>query len=151
RGVDHLINVWGADHHGYVPRMMAAIQALGYPADKLTVNIIQLVNLFENWEKVRMSKRTGRAVALRELMDDVGIDSVRYFFVMRSNDSPLDFNLDLARSESNENPVYYVQYAHARICSMLRNATEKGFTSDQDFDAALLTTEKEMDLLKQLA
>src|SRR5699024_2043199 len=93
----------------------------------------------------------GRAVALRELMDDVGKDAVRYFFVMRSNDSPLDFNLDLARSESNENPVYYVQYAHARICSMLRNATEKGFTSDQDFDAALLTTEKEMDLLKQLA
>src|SRR5699024_6459048 len=151
RGFDHLINVWGADHHGYVPRMMAAIQALGYPADKLTVNIIQLVNLFENGEKVRMSKQTGRAVALRELMDDVGKDAVRYFFVMRSNDSPLDFNLDLARSESNENPVYYVQYAHARICSMLRNAASKGFALEQDFDASLLTTEKEVDLLKQLA
>lgn len=150
RGFDHLINVWGADHHGYVPRMQAAIQALGYPADKLTVSIIQLVNLFENGEKVRMSKRTGKAVALRELMDDVGKDAVRYFFVMRSNDSPLDFNLDLARSESNENPVYYVQYAHARICSMLRNAAQKGFTDVSDFDATLLTAEKEVDLLKQL-
>lgn len=150
RGFDHLINVWGADHHGYVPRMKAAIQALGYPANKLSVNIIQLVNLFENGEKVRMSKRTGRAVALRELMDDVGKDAVRYFFVMRSNDSPLDFNLDLARSESNENPVYYIQYAHARICSMLRNAKDKGFTDVSEFDASLLTTEKEVDLLKHL-
>src|SRR5699024_8407908 len=96
RGFDKLINVWGADHHGYVPRMKAAIQALGYPADKLHVSIIQLVNLFEKGEKIRMSKRTGKAVALRELMEDVGKDAVRYFFVMRSNDTQLDFNLDLA-------------------------------------------------------
>lgn len=151
RGFDKIINIWGADHHGYVNRMSAAIQALGYPAEKLGVNIIQLVNLFENGEKVRMSKRTGKAVALRELMDDVGTDAVRYFFTMRSNDSQLDFDIDLARSKSNENPVFYVQYAHARICTMLVQAEEKGFKVEREFDASLLTTDKEVDLLKSLA
>src|SRR5699024_3976266 len=111
--------------------MRAAILALGYASDKFEVQIIQMVNLFENGEKLRMSKRTGKAVALRELMSDVGIDAVRYFFVTRSNDSQLDFDLDLARSQSNENPVYYVQYAHARICTMLKQAANNGFSFEQ--------------------
>ena len=150
RGYDKIINVWGSDHHGYIARMKAAIQALGYPADKLDVKIIQMVNLFEGGEKVRMSKRTGKAVSLRELMDEVGIDATRYFFVARSNDTQLDFDMDLARSESNENPVYYVQYAHARICTMLEQAKSKGFDVDAAYDDALLTAEKEQDLLKKL-
>ncbi|WP_077298079.1 arginine--tRNA ligase [Virgibacillus pantothenticus] len=151
RGFNQIINVWGADHHGYIPRMRAAIQALGYPVEKFAVKIIQMVNLFENGEKVRMSKRTGKAVALRELMEEVGVDAVRYYFVMRSNDSQLDFDMDLARSESNDNPVFYVQYAHARICTMLKQAEAKGFSVDSKADVSLLTTEKESDLLKKLA
>lgn len=150
RGFDKIINVWGSDHHGYVARMQAAIQALGYPAGKLDVKIIQMVNLFEGGEKVRMSKRTGKAVSLRELMEEVGVDAARYFFVARSNDTQLDFDMDLARSESNENPVYYVQYAHARICTMLEQAKSKGFDVEAEFDDALLTSEKEQDLMKKI-
>src|SRR5699024_3197985 len=112
--------------------------------------IIQMVNLFENGERLRMSKRTGKAVALRELMNDVGIDAVRYFFVTRSNDSQLDFDMDLARSDSNENTVYYVQYAHARISTMLKQAESKGFNVETAIDQTLLTVEKEVDLLKKL-
>ncbi|SHG67946.1 arginine--tRNA ligase [Ornithinibacillus halophilus] len=150
RGFDKLINVWGADHHGYIPRMKAAIEALGYAKDKLEVKIIQIVNLFEEGEKLRMSKRKGNAVSLRELMDEVGVDAVRYFFVARSNDSQLDFDVELARSESNDNPVFYVQYAHARICTMLKQAENKGIEVKQTFDQSLLTSEKELDLLKKL-
>lgn len=150
RGFDKVINVWGADHHGYISRMRAAIQALGYPGEKFEVKIIQMVNLFENGERLRMSKRTGKAVALRELMNEVGVDAVRYFFVTRSNDSQLDFDMDLARSESNDNPVYYVQYAHARICTMLKQATSRGFATEREIDPTLLTAEKEVDLLKKL-
>ncbi|WP_101842353.1 arginine--tRNA ligase [Halobacillus sp. Marseille-P3879] len=149
RGFNTLINIWGADHHGYIPRMRAAIQALGYSEDTLEVEIIQMVNLFQDGEKVKMSKRTGKAVTLRELMEEVGIDAMRYFFSMRSSDSHLDFDMDLARSESNENPVYYVQYAHARICTMLSQAVEKGLAAGQ-FDGSHLTSEKEEDLLKRL-
>src|SRR5699024_10674956 len=129
--------------------MQAAIQALGNPEDKLEVKIIQMVNLFASGEKIKMSKRTGKAVALRELVEEVGIDAARYYFVTRSNDSQLDFDIDLARSESNDNPVYYVQYAHARICTMLKQAEAKGF-SDEQADVSLLTTEKEVDLLKRI-
>ncbi|RKQ31544.1 arginine--tRNA ligase [Oceanobacillus halophilus] len=150
RGFDQIINVWGADHHGYVPRMRAAIQALGYPSDKFHVKIIQMVNLFEGGEKIRMSKRTGKAVALRDLIEDVGVDAARYFFVTRSNDSQLDFDMDLARSQSNDNPIFYVQYAHARICTMLEQAKNKGIETDSTYDATLLTAEKEVDLLKKL-
>ncbi|WP_430790130.1 arginine--tRNA ligase [Virgibacillus flavescens] len=150
RGYDKIINVWGADHHGYIPRMRAAIQALGYEKENFEVKTIQMVSLFENGEKVKMSKRTGKAVALRELMEEVGVDAVRYFFVTRSNDSQLDFDMDLARSESNDNPVYYVQYAHARISTILKSAEEKGFASHSEYYAALLTAEKETDLLKKL-
>ncbi|QKY70506.1 arginine--tRNA ligase [Lentibacillus sp. CBA3610] len=150
RGFDKIINVWGSDHHGYISRMRAAIQALGYPAEKFAVEIIQTVSLFEGGEKVRMSKRTGNAVALRDLMEEVGIDATRYFFVMRSNDTQFDFNLDLARSQSNDNPIYYVQYAHARICTMLEQAEAKGFSASGEINAELLTSEKETDLLKKL-
>ncbi|MFC4402837.1 arginine--tRNA ligase [Gracilibacillus xinjiangensis] len=149
RGFDKLINIWGADHHGYIPRMRAAIQALGYDADTLEVEIIQMVNLFENGEKVKMSKRTGKAVTLRELMEEVGIDAMRYFFIMRSADSHLDFDMDLAKSQSNDNPVYYVQYAHARICTMLKQAREKNIDY-AEYNASLLQSEKAEDLLKKL-
>lgn len=149
RGFDKLINIWGADHHGYIPRVRAAIQGLGYEADTLEVEIIQMVNLFENGEKVKMSKRTGKAVTLRELMEEVGIDAMRYFFVMRSADSHLDFDMDLAKSESNDNPVYYVQYAHARICTMLKQAEEKGIDF-AEYDASLLISEKAQELLKKV-
>lgn len=151
RGFDKIINVWGADHHGYVPRMNAAIQALGYPEEVFSVSIIQMVNVIEDGEIVRMSKRTGSAITLRELVDEVGLDAVRYFFNMRSNDSQLDFDINLARSESNENPVYYVQYAHARICTMLSQAEAQGFTLTNNYDASLLTSEREAELLRQLA
>ncbi|RKL67962.1 arginine--tRNA ligase [Salipaludibacillus neizhouensis] len=150
RGFEELINIWGADHHGYIPRMRAAIQALGYEKDQLDVQIIQMVNLFENGEKVKMSKRTGKAVTMRELMEEVGIDATRYFFAMRAADSHLDFDLSLAKSQSNDNPVYYVQYAHARICSMLRQAEEKGITVDREVDLTGLVAVKEQDLMKKL-
>jgi len=120
RGFDWIINVWGADHHGHVSRMKGAVQALGYDPGALTVVIMQLVRLYRGGEIVRMSKRTGRYVTLDELVEEVGRDAARYFFVMRSADSHLDFDLDLAREQSNDNPVYYVQYAHARICSIFR-------------------------------
>lgn len=150
RGFEKLINIWGADHHGYIPRMKAAIQALGYNADDLEVEIIQLVHLYKNGEKVKMSKRSGKAVTMRDLVEEVGIDAVRYFFAARSGDTHMDFDLDLAVSKSNENPVYYVQYAHARICSILRQGEEHNITLDDNVDYSYINTEKEYDLLKKL-
>ena len=150
RGFDTLINIWGADHHGYIPRMKAAIQALGYPEEKLEVTVVQMVNLYEDGERVKMSKRTGKAITLVQLMEEVGIDAMRYFFNMRSSNSHLDFDMDLARSESNENPVYYVQYAHARICTMLKQAEEQGYKLNDSYDPTLLMSEKETDLLRIL-
>ncbi|MBE4907727.1 arginine--tRNA ligase [Bacillus luteolus] len=150
RGFEKLINIWGADHHGYIPRMKAAIQALGYGADTLEVEIIQLVHLYKDGEKMKMSKRTGKAVTMRDLIEEVGLDAVRYFFAMRSSDTHLDFDLDLAVSQSNENPVYYAQYAHARICSMLRQGQEMGVKLDGELELALISSEKEVDLLKKL-
>jgi arginyl-tRNA synthetase len=150
RGFETLINVWGADHHGYIPRMKAAVEAMGYERDQLEIQIIQLVSLFQNGEKVKMSKRTGKAVTLRDLMDEVGVDAMRYFFAMRSSDSHLDFDMDLAVSRSNENPVYYIQYAHARVSSMLRQGEEKGYSFEADVDLSYINSEKEYDLLKKL-
>ncbi|WP_078543385.1 arginine--tRNA ligase [Litchfieldia alkalitelluris] len=150
RGFEKLINIWGADHHGYIPRMKAAIQALGYAEDTLEVEIIQLVHLYKNGEKMKMSKRTGKAVTMRDLIEEVGLDAVRYFFAMRSADTHMDFDLDLAVSKSNENPVYYSQYAHARICSMLRSGEELGVNLDENINLALINSEKEIDLLKKL-
>ncbi|MHC0036558.1 arginine--tRNA ligase [Pseudoneobacillus sp. C159] len=150
RGFQKLINIWGADHHGYIPRMKAAIEALGYGRDALEVEIIQLVHLYKNGEKMKMSKRTGKAVTMRDLVEEVGLDAVRYFFAMRSADTHMDFDLDLAVSQSNENPVYYAQYAHARISSILRSGEEQGFTFDRDANFSLIETEKEIDVLKKI-
>ena len=152
RGFDRLINIWGADHHGYIPRMKAAIAAQGHDPERLTVLVTQMVKLYQGGELVKMSKRTGKAVTLEELMDEVGIDAVRYFFVMRSSDSHLDFDMDLAVSRSNENPVYYVQYAHARIQSVFRQAGERGLSPAADPETlSLLAEEQEYDLLQALA
>ncbi|MDO8227101.1 arginine--tRNA ligase [Bacillus cabrialesii] len=150
RGFDKLVNVWGADHHGYIPRMKAAIEALGYEKGTLEVEIIQLVHLYKNGEKMKMSKRTGKAVTMRDLIEEVGLDAVRYFFAMRSADTHMDFDLDLAVSTSNENPVYYAQYAHARICSMLRQGEEQGLQPAADLDFSHIQSEKEYDLLKTI-
>lgn len=149
RGFTKLINIWGADHHGYIPRMKAAIEALGYGRDTLEVEIIQMVNLMKDGEKVKMSKRTGNAVTLRELVEEVGLDAVRYNFAMRAGDSHMDFDLDLAVKQSNENPVYYAQYAHARISSILRQAKEQGFAASEEH-LDLLNAEKEIDVLKKV-
>lgn len=150
RGFEKLINIWGADHHGYIPRMKAAIEALGYKRDTLEVEIIQLVHLYKNGEKMKMSKRTGKAVTMRELVEEVGLDAVRYFFAMRSADTHLDFDLDLAVSQSNENPVYYAQYAHARISSILRQGAEQGLGYEGIGSFDVIQSEKEIELLKRL-
>lgn len=149
RGFDKLVNIWGADHHGYIPRMKAAIEALGYDKGTLEVDVAQMVQLYKDGEQFKMSKRTGKAVTLRELVELVGLDAARYFFAMRSGDAQMDFDLDLAVSESNENPVYYAQYAHARIASILRQANEAGLTSSLEH-VDQLTEEKEEDLLMKL-
>jgi len=153
RGFDRVINIWGADHHGHVPRMKGAMAALGYDSDALDVVIMQLVRLFRGGEIVRMSKRTGQFVTLEELMEEVGRDAARYFFVMRSADSHLDFDLDLARTQSNDNPVYYVQYAHARICSIFRQLAEQGrqMPDPAGVNLELLREEAELALARHLA
>lgn len=149
RGFDKLINIWGADHHGYIPRMKAAIEALGYNRDTLEVDIIQMVQLYKNGEKFKMSKRTGNAVTMRELVEEVGLDAVRYFFAKSAGDSHMDFDLDLAVSQSNENPVYYAQYAHARISSILRSAEEQGYKASTNH-LDVLTAEKDIDVMKKI-
>jgi len=152
RGFDQLINIWGADHHGYICRVKAAIGSLGYSPEQLEVLIVQMVSLYRSGQLVKMSKRTGQSVTLSELIEEVGTDAARFFFIMRSLDSQLDFDLDLAKSTSNENPVYYVQYAYARIASIFRQAAEEGITVEKiDYTKLnLLTSECEMDLIKKL-
>lgn len=147
RGFETLINVWGADHHGHVGRMKNAMSALGKDPDSLEVVLMQLVRLFSGGEIVRMSKRTGNYIALGELMDEVGVDAARYFFVMRSADSHLDFDLDLAKSENSENPVFYVQYAHARIASILRQQEGERISAN----LGLLINPAEIQLIEKLA
>jgi arginyl-tRNA synthetase len=126
RGYDELIDVWGADHHGYIPRVAAAIEALGGARDKFQVILVQLVRLTRGGEPVRMGKRTGEFVTLRDVVDEVGTDATRFFFLMRRGDSQLEFDLALATKQSSENPVFYVQYAHARVCTLFRKAAEAG-------------------------
>lgn len=130
RGFERVIDVWGADHHGYVPRVKAALKALGDDADKLDVLLVQFAVLYRHGEKVQMSTRSGSFVTLRELREEVGSDAARFFYVMRKCEQHMDFDLDLAKSKSNENPVYYIQYAHARICSVMRQLEEKNLTHD---------------------
>ena len=154
RGYDRVIDVWGADHHGYVPRVKAAIQAMGGNPEQLDVLLVQFAILYEGGERKQMSTRSGEFVTLRELRKDVGTDAARFFYIMRKCEQHLDFDLDLARSQSNENPVYYVQYAHARICSVFRQASEKGVNtqlSDGNTHLELLTESHEQSLMKTLA
>jgi len=153
RGFDRLINIWGADHHGYIARIKAAVQALGYDLEKLAIIIVQMVNLFRAGQAVTMSKRTGELVTLAEIVEEVGRDSARFFFLMRSSESQLDFDLDLAKEQSDRNPVFYVQYAHARICSILRTAEEQGIEiplPDEGLLATLTSPEEEL-LMEKLA
>ena len=138
RGHDLLIDVWGADHHGYVTRVRGALQALGAPGDCFEVTLLQLVSLFRGGEKLAMGKREGNFVTLRELRNEVGNDACRFFYLMRSHDQALDFDLELAKSRSNENPVYYVQYAHARVCSVMKELGARGFGHDPAAGAASL-------------
>ncbi|MDR1160118.1 MAG: arginine--tRNA ligase [Syntrophomonadaceae bacterium] len=153
RGFDRIINIWGADHHGHVLRMKGAVQALGYDPDKLEIILMQLVRLYRDGELVRMSKRTGTTVSLDELLDEVGVDAARFAFVLRSPDSHLDFDLELAKQKNMENPVYYVQYAHARICSVFRQAQALGADIPKwdEIDVAYLKEEAEKEILRKIA
>lgn len=153
RGFEWVINVWGADHHGHVPRMKGAVEALGYDREQLDVVIMQLVRLFSGGETLRMSKRSGQYITLKDLMADVGKDAARFFFVMRAADSHLDFDLDLAKSQSSDNPVYYVQYAHARVCSILRQAVSQGLEVRRAFkvNLASLDSPAEFELMRKIA
>ncbi|MDO5310288.1 MAG: arginine--tRNA ligase [Clostridia bacterium] len=153
RGYDLAINIWGADHHGHVARMKKALDAVGINSDKLHVVLMQLVRLMQDGEIVRMSKRTGKAITLSDLLEDISVDAARFFFNMRNAGSHLDFDLTLAAEQSNDNPVYYVQYAHARICSIIRLLGEDGISVKPyaEVDTSLLTDETELALLKRLA
>jgi arginyl-tRNA synthetase len=153
RGFDQVINIWGADHHGYITRVKAAIQALGYDPDKLVVKLVQFAILYRGGERVPMSTRSGSFVTLRELREEVGADACRFFYVTRKADQHMDFDLDLAKSESKDNPVYYIQYAHARVCSMMRKLEEQGQAWDQAAGLqhlARLDTDAEKDLVSTL-
>ncbi len=148
RGYEYLVDLLGADHHGYINRMKAAIQALGYNADQLNIDIMQMVRMVENGEVVKMSKRTGNAVTIKDLIDDIGVDATRYFFVSKAASSPFDFDLGLAKSQSNDNPVYYAQYAHARMCSIERQAQASQIEVTDHYE--LLTHAKEIELVKHI-
>ncbi len=138
RGFDHLVDILGADHHGYVARVRAGLEAMGYHADDLEVELVQFVTLYRGGEKMQMSTRSGEFDTLRQLRTEVGNDAARFFYVSRSNDQHLDFDLDVAKSQSSDNPVYYIQYAHARIASVFRQLDEKGFEWDRERGAASL-------------
>lgn len=153
RGFDRVINVWGADHHGHIARMKGAMQAIGIDPDRLDIVTMQLVRLVRDGEVVRMSKRTGKMITFRELIEETGVDAARFFFNMRQSSSHLDFDLGLAVEQSNDNPVFYVQYAHARICSIVRLLEEEGVTvkKDGELDYSLLTAPEELSLIRRLA
>lgn len=154
RGFDKVINVWGADHHGYITRVKAAISALGYDPERLVVKLVQFAILYRGGERVQMSTRSGSFVTLRELRDEVGNDACRFFYVTRKADQHMDFDLDLAKSESKDNPVYYIQYAHARVCSVLRKLESEGMHWDQAAGLNALSrldTEAERDLVTALS
>ena len=153
RGFERVIDVWGADHHGYIPRMKAMLAGLGHPPEDLEVLLIQMVNLLRDGVPYTMGKRSGNFITLREVIDEVGSDACRFFFLMRRCDSQLDFDLELAKQQSTDNPVFYVQYAHARVCSINRNAVEAGIAlpKPDEVDFSRLPLEEELALAKQLA
>ena len=153
RGFKSLVNIWGADHHGYIPRVQAVIQAFGHPKDSLHVLLVQLVAILRNGQPVPMSKRAGNFVTLREVVQDVGSDAARFIFLTRRSDSHLDFDLNIAKEQSRENPVYYVQYAHARIASLFREAETRGIAipTKDAVNISLLSFEEEQNIIKALA
>ncbi len=153
RGFDTLINIWGADHHGYIPRMSATVQAFGHAKESLRVVLVQMVSLLRGTQKIEMSKRSGEFVTLREVVEEVGADAAKFFFLMRRADTHLDFDLELAKQQSSDNPVYYVQYAHARIASVFRVAQERQIPLPgiHEVDHTLLLHEEELGLIKTLA
>ncbi len=152
RGFDRLINIWGADHHGYIPRMQAAMQAMGAGPDKLTVLLVQFATLYRGNERLQMSTRSGEFVTLRELREDVGKDAARFFYVLRKSEQHMDFDLELAKSQSNDNPVFYIQYAHARVASVLERLQAQGLSWKHDSSRLpLLATQAEQSLLSHLA
>lgn len=153
RGFDKIIYVWGADHHGYVPRLKSVNKAFGYPDDGIEILLIQMVNLLRDGKPVQMSKRAGTIILLSEIIDEVGKDATRFFFAMRRCDTTLDFDLELAKRATSENPVFYVQYAHARICSIYRQLAERGVAMPgiQDLDVSLLTDPSEINLAKAVS
>ena len=153
RGFKQLVNIWGADHHGYIPRVQAVIQAFGHPGDSLHVLLVQLVSILRHGQPVPMSKRAGTFVTLRDVVQDVGADAARYIFLTRKTDSHLDFDLDIAKEQSRENPVYYVQYAHARISSVFREAESRGLAipTRETVKIGLLDLEEEQNIIKALA
>lgn len=154
RGFDQVVNIWGADHHGYITRVKAAISALGYDSERLVVKLVQFAILYRGAERVQMSTRSGSFVTLRELRDEVGKDACRFFYVTRKAEQHMDFDLELAKSESKDNPIYYIQYAHARVCSVLRKLEADGMHWDQEqgfASLALLNSEAEKDLISKLS
>lgn len=151
RGFDTCIDIWGADHHGYVPRVKAALQALKEDPERLQVLLVQFAILYRGGEKISMSTRSGKFVELKELRDEVGNDAARFYYVQRKPEQHMDFDLDLAKSQSNDNPVYYVQYAHARICRVFDTATERGISTQQVSDFSDLTLDQEQSLITALA
>jgi len=150
RNYDMMVDIWGADHHGYIPRIKAVLQALGVEPDRLKVLLVQFVTLLENGVPKSMSTRSGEFITLREVLDAVGKDACRFMFLTRKCDSHLDFDLEVAKQQTQENPVYYVQYAHARLASILRNAAEQGLNLNTDQDLSLLNTQEDLDILKHL-
>ena len=150
RGFDKVINVWGADHHGHVARMKGAMDAIGIDSSKLEIVIMQLVRLMRNGEVARMSKRTGKMITMNDLIDEIGCDAARFFFNLRQAGSHLDFDLDLAIAQNSDNPVFYVQYAHARICSIIKNLESEGIKLGENPDLSLLTHESELALSEKI-
>ena len=152
RGYEWIIDLWGADHHGYVPRMKAVLQAMGYDKDVFKVMLVQFVALKRGGKKISMSTRSGKFETLNDVIKEVGVDATRFFFLMRSSDSHLDFDLELAKKETPENPVFYIQYAHARICSIFHTAAEQGLNllAPAEIDLSLLKDEEELSIIKKI-
>ncbi len=151
RGYNEMINIWGADHHGYIARMKAALEAAGEDSDRLAILVVQFASLYRKGVKVQMSTRAGEFVTLRQLMDEIGRDAARFFYASRKSDQHLEFDLELAKSASSDNPVYYIQYAHARICSIFRQLEERSIPKGSAPDHAILVRESEVDLMKCLS